>query len=258
MASVAIATTPRVSLFDSPNENITAKCLMAKATNKVTPNIKTTIINNPSLTDCIDEHEGTNVEENEFETFMGKLKGKSKKHFVALLEQLGEANDMIEAHEDTISKMEGHSRDYADEISDLSNALEEERGHHLALEESHNDDHAKLKKDLDHALVVSRVLNSEKAKLGVDHARLKEEFDILDKAHKVLKGAHASLEESHDQLQVNLTKEKATFPHMVLIDNANATNLCCEHIHLVEENAKLKEKLERGLATCIQGKKNLN
>ena len=28
MASVAIATTPRVSLFDSPNENITAKCLM--------------------------------------------------------------------------------------------------------------------------------------------------------------------------------------------------------------------------------------
>ena len=56
-------------------------------------------------------NEGTNVEENEFETFMGKLKGKSKKHFVALLEQLGEANDMIEAHEDTISKMEGHSRE---------------------------------------------------------------------------------------------------------------------------------------------------
>ena len=44
VASVAIATTPRVSLFDSPNENITTKCLMAKASNKVTPNIKTTII----------------------------------------------------------------------------------------------------------------------------------------------------------------------------------------------------------------------
>jgi hypothetical protein len=107
MASVAIATTPRVSLFDSPNENITAKCLMAKATNKVTPNIKTTIINHPSPTDSINEFEGANVEANKFEAFMGKLKGKSKKHFVALLEQLGEANDMIEAHEDTISKMEG-------------------------------------------------------------------------------------------------------------------------------------------------------
>ena len=111
----------------------------------------------------------------------------------------------------------------------------------MALEESYNDDHAKLKKDLDHALVVSRVLNSEKAKLGVDLARLKEEFGILDKAHKVLKGIHASLKESHDQLQVKLTKEKATFPHMVLIDNANATNPCCEHVHLVKENAKLKE-----------------
>ena len=94
--------------------------------------------------------------------------------------------------------MEGHSRDYADEISDLSNVLEEERGHRLALEESHNDDHGNLKKDLDHALVASRVLNSEKAKLGVDHAILKEEFDILDKAYKALKGAHASLKESHD------------------------------------------------------------
>ena len=54
-----------------------------------------------------------------------------------------------------------------------------------------------MQKDLDHVLVVSRVLNSEKAKLGVDLARLKEEFDVLDKAHKVLKGAHANLKESY-------------------------------------------------------------
>ena len=87
------------------------------------------------------------------------------------------------------------------------------------------------------------MLNSEKAKLGVDHVRLTEEFDVLDKAHKVLKGAHANLKESHAQLQVKLTKEKATFPHMIIIDNANATNPCCEHIHLVEENAKFKEQL---------------
>jgi hypothetical protein len=57
---------------------------------------------------------------------------------------------------------------------------------------------------------------------------------------------------------VKLTKEKATFPHMVLIDNANAINPCCEHVHLVEENAKLKEQLEKGLVSCIQGEKNLN
>ena len=45
---------------------------------------------------------------------------------------------------------------------------------------------------------------------------------------------------------------------MILIDNANATNPCCEHVHLVEENAKLKEQLEKGLVSCIQGENNLN
>ena len=64
-----------------------------------------------------------------------------------------------------------------------------------------------------------------------------------------MKSAHASLKESHDQLQVKLTKEKATFNHMVLIDNANATNLYCEYVHLVEENSKLKEQLEKGLVS---------
>ena len=45
---------------------------------------------------------------------------------------------------------------------------------------------------------------------------------------------------------------------MMLIDNANATNPCCEHVNLVEENTKLKEQLEKGLVSCIQGEKNLN
>jgi hypothetical protein len=206
----------------------------------------------------VDDNEEVQVDENEFDMFLGELKGETKKHFVALLEQLGEANDIIESHEETISKMEGHSHDYADEIADLSIALEEERGHRLALEESHNDDFAKLRKDHDHALVLTRVLKSEKVALGVGHDRLKEEFDRLDKAHKALKSAHASLKESHDQLQVKLTKEIATCPPLVLIDNAHASNPCCEHVHLVEENAMLKEQLEKGLVTCIQGEKNLN
>ena len=29
-------------------------------------------------------------------------------------------------------------------------------------------------------------------------------------------------------------------------------------MHLVEENAKLKEQLEKGLVSCIQGEKDLN
>jgi hypothetical protein len=174
------------------------------------------------------------------------------------LEQLGEANDIIESHEENITNLQGHSRDYADEIADLSIALEEERGLRSALEESQNVNLAQLKKDHDHAQVLARVLKSENVELGVGHARLKEEFELLDKAHKALKGAHATLKESHDQLQAKLTKEIATCPPFVLIDNAHDTNPCCEHIHLVEENAKLKEQIEKGLVTCIQGEKNLN
>ena len=106
--------------------------------------------------------------------------------------------------------MEGHSRDYANEIADLFIALEEEQDLCLTLEESHNVDHAKLQKYLDHAIVLTRVLKSEKVALGVGHDRLKEEFDTVEKDHKVLKGVHASLKESHDQLQVKLTKEIST------------------------------------------------
>lgn len=150
------------------------------------------------MLDCVDNSEVVELDENEFDKFLCKIKGETKKHFVALLEQLGEANDLIETHEDTISKLQEHSHDYADEIAELSIALEEDCGLHLALEESHNDDDAKLQKYLDHAIVITRVLNSEKVALGVGHDRLKEEFDTLEKAHKVLKGAHFYLKESHD------------------------------------------------------------
>jgi len=177
MASVAIAsTTPtKVSLFDAPNENHIARCLMAKGITKVTSNaktsnIKTSISSTPSLLDCVDENEEAKEGENEFDKFLCKLKGESKKHFVALLEQLGEANDTIESQEEYLEEMRGHSHDYADEIEDLSIAPEEERGLHLTLKESQNDDLAKLRKDYDHAIVLNRVLKSEKVALGVDHA----------------------------------------------------------------------------------------
>lgn len=43
MEAIASSAPSKVSLFDAPNENHIAKCLMSKATNKVTANIKTTI-----------------------------------------------------------------------------------------------------------------------------------------------------------------------------------------------------------------------
>ena len=82
--AIATSSPSKVSLFGAPNENIIAKCHMAKGINKVTSNIKSTITTTPSLLDCANDSEVVNVDENEFTKFVSKLKGESKKHFVAL------------------------------------------------------------------------------------------------------------------------------------------------------------------------------
>ena len=110
---------------------------MAKTTS-VTPHSKPFTPTNPSLLDCVEEdEEPTAQEENEFELFMSKLKGEAKGHFVALLEQLGEAHAHIEQLDETVAEFQGHSRDYADEIGELSHSLEEERELKLSLDETY-------------------------------------------------------------------------------------------------------------------------
>ena len=100
---------------------------MAKTTS-VTPPLKPFTPTNPSLLDCVEDNEEPKVQEgNEFELFMSKLKGEAKRHFVALLEQLGGDHALIEELEESITELQGHSRDYADEIGELSQSLEEER-----------------------------------------------------------------------------------------------------------------------------------
>jgi uncharacterized membrane protein YebE (DUF533 family) len=45
---------------------------------------------------------------------------------------------------------------------------------------------------------------------------------------------------------------------MQVIEVHSSSNLSCDHANIIEENSRLKVKLSNGLATCIQGKKNLN
>ena len=54
------------------------------------------------------------------DNFISNLQGDTKKHFEALLSQLGEAQDLLEEKEDTIFEMEGHEREAANEIATLS------------------------------------------------------------------------------------------------------------------------------------------
>ena len=75
-------------------------------------------------------------EGNEFDSFLSKLKGETKKHFEVLLEQLGEAHAHIETLDDSIIEMQGHSRDYADEIAELSHSFDEEHALRVSIEET--------------------------------------------------------------------------------------------------------------------------
>jgi hypothetical protein len=60
------------------------------------------------------------------------------------------------------------------------------------------------------------------------------------------------------QLQIQLTIEQSKVPPMQVIEVPCASNPIYDHSDIIEENIRLKAKLAKGLATCIQGEKNLN
>src|SRR3954462_15511929 len=86
---------------------------------------------------------------------MSKFKGEAKRHFVALLEQLGGAHAHIEKLEESITELQGHSRDYANEIGELSQSLEEECELKLSLEDTYARDTSNLKLDFKHANAIA-------------------------------------------------------------------------------------------------------
>jgi hypothetical protein len=45
---------------------------------------------------------------------------------------------------------------------------------------------------------------------------------------------------------------------MQVIEVPCSSNPICDHSDIIEENIRLKAELAKGLATCIQGEKNLN
>jgi hypothetical protein len=138
-AAIAIAQpTPSSSLFASANEskrtNHNATCLMAHAT-KVSPPLTPIIPKSLSLMDCV-EQVGDNDDLNEMDIFMSTLHGETKARFEILLDQCNEAIQINDKNDEHIFELEGHARDYADEIASLTQSLEEEHELRVALETS--------------------------------------------------------------------------------------------------------------------------
>src|SRR3954468_20171989 len=107
----------------------------------------------------------------------------------------------IEENEATIEKMESHERDYANEIADLSQALECEQTTKESLEETFVLELSKVKGSLDRAIEVANSIKTKHDKLVVVHAKLLEDFENLKNGSRVIKGELIKLAESHAQLK---------------------------------------------------------
>jgi hypothetical protein len=68
------------------------------------------------------------------------------------------------------------------------------------------------------------VLKKEKIEFGVGHDKLVKDLEDLDKAHKALKSEHSIHTKSHEQLQIQLTKN----------DVPSSSTSSCEHANIIE------------------------
>ena len=136
-----------------------------------------------------------------------------------------ELESHLEEHEATIDKMEGHGRDYANEIVDLSQALELEQTTKESLEETFALELSRVRESRDRALEVANVFETKNAKLEVAHARLLEDFEHLKNGSRVIKGELIKLTESLAQLEASYLKELAKLSSSIVVnDDACATN----------------------------------
>ncbi|KAE8796235.1 hypothetical protein D1007_28746 [Hordeum vulgare] len=134
----------------------------------------------------------------------------------------------LEEHEGTIETTEGHERDYADEIAELSQALENKQTTKESLEETFALELSRLKESHDIALEVANDFRTKNDKLEVAHAKLLEDYEHLENGSRAIKSSLIELTESQAQLEASYAKELA--------------NTCADTNH-VEEIEELKAQV---------------
>jgi len=156
-----------------------------------------------------------------------------------------ELESHLDEHEATIEKMEGHEHDYANEIAELSQALELEQTTKESLEETFALELSRLKESHERALKVANDFKTKNDKLELAHAKLLEDFEHLENGSRVVKSSLIELTESHAQLQASYTKELAKLSSpLVVNDDACATNSISCEASILKENVELKAQLE--------------
>ncbi|KAE8784515.1 hypothetical protein D1007_41867 [Hordeum vulgare] len=165
----------------------------------------------------------------------------------------------LEEHEATIETMEGPEHDYANEIADLSQALENEQTTKESLEETFALELSRLKESHERALEVANVFRTKNDKREVAHAKLLEDYEHLENVSRTLKSSLIEHAESHAQLETSYAK-----------DLANTSSTCVDTNHVEEikelkvQVTSLKKDFEKGhevmstLNNILWGQKSAN
>ncbi|KAE8815732.1 hypothetical protein D1007_06788 [Hordeum vulgare] len=205
-------------------------CFMAKAS-KVSPTLNPNI----SLDDDDDDDDEDDDNDEESDNIASlKLKGemifkslyKNKlvgSNFLEIMsiategkKYIEELEAHLEEHEATIETMEGHERDYANEIAELSQALENEQTTKESLE-TFALELSRLKESHDRALEVANDFRTKNDKLEVAHAKLLEDYENLENGSRAIKSSLIELTESHIQLEASYAKELAKLPSPLVV-----------------------------------------
>ena len=181
--------------------------------------------------------------------FIKTLKGESLARFLNMMKSITERDNYIDNVE-TLLIEEKERNDL------LEQNLHEVETMKASLEETitlHEIDFVKTNDALGLSLEIKHDLLDKIAKLKVVHSELGEEYKLLEKSNKLIKEELINLTESYNQLKASTLKSLATFSP----SDACASN-SIDYASILDENKKLKDQLEKGLVSCIQGEKNLN
>src|ERR1041384_3359550 len=195
------------------------------------------------------EDDGVDYSEEASLAFMKTLKGESLARFLNMMRSRTERDDYI-GNVETLLMEEKERNDLLEqnllEVENMKASLEE-------TVTSNEIDFVKVNDALELSLEIKHDLLDKIAKLKVSHGELGEEYKLLEKIHKLIKGELITLTESYNQLKASTLKSLSTF----FPNDACASN-SIDYASLLFENKKLKDQLEKGLVSCIQGEKNLN
>ncbi|KAE8766640.1 hypothetical protein D1007_62110 [Hordeum vulgare] len=142
--------------------------------------------------------------------------------------------------------MEGHERDYANEITELSQALENEQTTKESLEDTFALELSRLKESHDRALEVANDFRTKNDKLEVAYAKLLEDYEHLKNGSRAIKILLIELTESHAQLEASYAKE--------------LSNTCVDtnHVEEIEELKAQVTSLKKDLEKSQEGMSTLN